>query len=213
MKQKLVLSLLALFCLSACKSMPTHPSAHEATKEKMLKGMRVAVLITDGFEEVEMTKPRKALQDAGAEVIIVSPRAHRVQGYNHNKKAHSFKVDLTLNKAYARNFDALLLPGGVKNPDELRANKDAVAFIKEIGADNKPIAAICHGPWSLINAELVKGQTLTSWPSLEADLKNAGARWVDEEVVVDKNLVTSRKPEDIPVFNDAMIRLFAKHKK
>lgn len=210
--QKLIFSLSVIMLLTACQSVQT-PKAEETMKHKALKGMRVALLVTDGFEEVEMTKPRHALEEAGAEVILISPQAGHVQGYNHDAKGNSFKVDLPLSQASAGNFHALLLPGGVKNPDKLRLEPEAIAFIKEIGRQGKPIAAICHGPWPLINAELVSGKKMTSWPSLEIDLKNAGAHWVDEEVVISKNLVTSRKPEDIPAFNKAMIQVFRDAKK
>lgn len=201
---------LVLLALSACKSVPT-PSAQEITREKLLSGKRIAILATDGVEQIELLEPRKALLRAGAEVIVISPKKNKLQGYNHDKKADLIKVDRALSDSYPENFDALLLPGGVANPDKLRINAEAIEFIKAIGKAGKPIAAICHGPWPLINAGLVDGYKLTSWPSLEQDLKNAGAHWVNEEVVVDKNLVTSRKPEDIPAFNEAMIKLFAKN--
>lgn len=191
-----------------CKTINT-PESNEYRKNTMLKGMRVAVLLTDGFEQVEMTEPRKALEDAGAEVVLISPKEH-IQGYNHDKKGDSFKTDLLLSHAHAKDFQALLLPGGVANPDNLRLEPKAIQFIKDIAQADKPIAAICHGPWTLIDAGVVKGKKMTSWPSLKTDLRNAGAEWVDEEVVVDDNLVTSRKPSDIPAFNKAMIELFSK---
>ncbi len=178
---------------------------------KNLEHLRVAILLTDGFEQVEMTEPRKALEAAGAKTTLISPKAGHVQGYHHDQKEDSFAVEMLLADAKPEDFDALLLPGGVKNPDSLRMVPEAITFIKKMG--KKPIAAICHGPWPLINAGLVKGLTITSWPSLEVDLKNAGAHWVDREVVTDKKIVTSRKPDDIPAFNDAMIKLFAKVKK
>jgi protease I len=207
----IALILLALG-LSSCKTVPT-VTAQEVTKEKMLKGMRVALLATDGFEQVELTEPKKALEAAGAEVVVISPKAGKIQGYKHDKPANLVKVDLPLDKAHPDNFHALLLPGGVKNPDALRLVPEAITFIQEMGAAHKPIAAICHGPWPLINAGLVKNHKVTSWPSLEVDLKNAGAHWVDEEVVISDNLVTSRKPQDIPAFNNAMIEVFTRAKK
>lgn len=194
--------------LSGCKTIPT-TTVQKIKGENMLQGKRVAILVTDGFEQVELTEPKKALEDAGAEVIIVSPKADKVQGFHHDKAGDKISVDVVLHRANAKDFHALLLPGGVKNPDQLRLVPDAIAFIKAFGKQGKPIAAICHGPWTLIDAHLVKGHTVTSWPSLANDLRNAGATWVDQEVVVSKNLVTSRKPEDIPAFNRAMIRAFA----
>lgn len=179
----------------------------------LLKKMRVAILLTDGFEQIELTKPRKALEEAGAETVLIAPKEGRVQGYIREKPGDSFKVDLALDKARASDFQALLLPGGVKNPDSLRLVPEAILFIKEIGQAKKPIAAICHGPWTLINAELVKGKTMTSYPSLQVDLQNAGAHWVDKEVVTSDNIVTSRKPEDIPAFIQAMIELFPNARK
>lgn len=212
MFQKIIFAFSLLFILEGCKSahkVPDHLSSHDHN----LHGMRVALLVTDGFEQVEMTEPRKALERAGAKVTLISPKAHKVQGFKHDKAAQSFKVDLPLHNAKAENFDALLLPGGVKNPDQLRIIPEAIEFIRVMGKAKKPIAAICHGPWPLINAGLVKGHTLTSWPSLEVDLNNAGGRWVNEEVVVSDNLVTSRKPQDIPAFNKAMIEVFSNARK
>ena len=174
-----------------------------------LKGLKVAILVADGFEQVELTEPRKALDKAGAETQIVSPVKGQVQGWNHYDKGDSFPVDVTLERADPQNYDALLLPGGVANPDQLRMIPDAVAFIKRFFEAGKPVAAICHGPWPLIDAGVVSGRKITSWPSLKADLHNAGAEWVDEEVVTDNGLVTSRKPDDIPAFNRKMIEEFA----
>jgi protease I len=176
---------------------------------KELKGKRVAILITDGFEQVEMTKPREALDDAGAETEIVSPVSGKVQGWNHDEKGDKFKVDVGLDSAKADDYDALLLPGGVMNPDQLRMIPAAVNFAKSFFAAGKPLAAICHGPWLLVEADVVRGRAVTSWPSLKTDLKNAGANWVDREVVTDRGLVTSRKPDDIPAFNKKMIEEFA----
>jgi len=171
--------------------------------------IRVAILVEDGFEQVEMTHPRDALRHAGATTVIVSPRTDTVRGWNHDQPADGFPVEVTIESADASHFDALLLPGGVANPDKLRMNPKAVAFVKAFGDAGKPIAAICHGPWSLVEADLVRGKRVTSWPSLQTDLRNAGATWVDEVVVKDDKLVTSRKPDDIPAFNEAMIEVFS----
>ena len=165
--------------------------------------------LAGGFEQVEMTAPRKALEDAGARTVLVSPKTDEVQGMNHHDAGSRFKVDVALSDASAERYDALLLPGGVANPDALRMLPAAQGLVSEMFASGKPIAAICHGPWTLIDAGVVKGIRMTSWPSLRADLTNAGARWVDEEVVVDDGIVTSRKPDDIPAFNAKMIEAFA----
>jgi len=175
---------------------------------KNLEGLKVAILITDGFEEVEMVKPRRALDEAGAETRIVSPQGSSVRSWNFTEWSAAYPVDLTLDKARAEDFEALLLPGGVMNPDKLRMNPNAVAFVKAFFDANKPVAVICHGPWTVIEAGAASGKRITSWPSVKSDLRNAGARWVDEEVVVDGNLVSSRKPDDIPAFNREMIKLF-----
>jgi protease I len=174
-----------------------------------LLGKRVAILVDDGFEQVELEQPRKALEEAGAETVIVSPKEDVVKGWQHDKWGDQIDVDLPLDKAHPEDFDALLLPGGVMNPDHLRMNEHAVEFVKDFFVDEKPVAAICHGPWMLVQADVVRGRHLTSWPSLHTDLENAGAKWTDREVVVDGNLVTSRKPDDIPAFNKAMIEEFA----
>lgn len=176
--------------------------------EKELTGRTIAILVTDGFEQVEMTEPRKALDQAGAKTILISPKAGEVQGMNHSEKGDKFKVDRTLASAASDEFDALLLPGGVANPDRLRIIPDAVKFVSSFFKDQKPVAAICHGPWMLVETGALRGRTLTSWPSLKTDITNAGGNWVDREVVVDGNLVSSRKPEDIPAFNEKMIRTF-----
>jgi protease I len=173
-----------------------------------LSGKRVAVVATDGFEQVELTEPVKALKGAGAEVKVVAPKSGKIQGFNHHDKADLVPVDETLERASSDRFDALVLPGGVINPDALRLDPNAIAFIRHFVESGKPIAAICHGPWTLINAGGVKGKRMTSWPSLEADLKNAGATWVDEQVVTDHGLVTSRKPDDLPAFCRKMIEEF-----
>ena len=175
-----------------------------------LTGKKVAILVAEGFEQVELTDPRKALDAAGAQTRIVSNAKGEVQGWKHFDKADKFKVDVPLEQADANEFDALLLPGGVANPDQLRANPKAVHFVRAFFDAGKPVAAICHGPWTLIEAGAVKGRTITSWPSLKTDLINAGANWVDQEVVEDDGLVTSRKPADIPAFNRKMLELFAK---
>jgi len=168
----------------------------------------VAALVDNGFEQSELLEPRKALEDAGARVDVVSPQRSEVRGWKHTDWGKSVSVDRGLDEASADEYDALLLPGGVMNPDKLRVNPKAVAFVKAFVAAGKPIAAICHAPWTLIEAEAVRGRRVTSWPSLKTDLRNAGANWVDEECVVDNGLVTSRKPDDIPAFNKKMIEEF-----
>ncbi len=172
-----------------------------------IKHKKVAILATNGFEQSELTQPQKALREAGATVTVVSPQNDEIQGMEHDEKGHKLKVDLELAKARPEDFDALVLPGGVANPDKLRVDKDAVAFVRHFVTSGKPIAAICHGPWTLIEADAVRGKTMTSWPSLQTDLKNAGANWVDKSVVVDGALVTSRKPDDLADFNREMIAL------
>jgi protease I len=179
--------------------------------EKNLDGVRVAILVTDGFEQVELEKPRKALDKAGAETKIVSPSGGKVRAWDMTDWGSKFKSNLALNDARADDFDALLLPGGVLNPDSLRIIPEAVAFVRAFFDAGKPVAAICHGPWTVLEAGGARGRRITSWPSLKTDLRNAGAEWVDEEVVVDGNLVTSRKPDDIPAFNREMMALFARH--
>ncbi len=173
-----------------------------------LSGKRVAILVTDGFEQSELLEPRKALDEAGATTKVVSPVEKKVRGWNHKEWGNEVSVDVPLASAKAEDFDALLLPGGVMNPDHLRMKPEAVAFVKQFADAGKPVAAICHGPWTLIEAGAVRGHTMTSWPSLKTDLRNAGANWVDKEVVTDGRLVTSRKPDDIPAFNREMIKLF-----
>jgi len=177
-----------------------------------LQGKRVAILVTDGFEQVELLEPRKALDEAGATTKVVSPanKNKKVKGWNHTEWGNEVPVDVSLDSAKAEEFDALLLPGGVMNPDHLRMDPQAVEFVKHFVNERKPVAAICHGPWTLIEAGGVEGRTITSWPSLKTDLRNAGANWVDKEVISDEMLVTSRKPDDIPTFNRQMIRLFSR---
>lgn len=174
-----------------------------------LKGKKIAILVADGFEQVELTGPKEALEAAGAEIEIVSPAEEEVQGWNHDDKADLFPVDMPLNLARSDDYDGLLLPGGVRNPDQLRRLMRAVEFVDGFFATGKPVAAICHAPWLLIETEVIKGRNITSWPSLKTDLMNAGAHWVDREVVVDNGLITSRKPQDIPAFNKKMIEEFA----
>jgi protease I len=174
-----------------------------------LEGKKVAVLATDGFEQVELEKPVAALRAVGAQVEVIAPKDGEIQGFNHHDKGDKVRVDRALASASPRDYDAIVLPGGVINPDALRLEDEAIAFIRAFAEADKPIAAICHGPWTLINAEAVQGRRMTSWPSLEADLRNAGADWVDEEVVVDKGLVTSRNPDDLPAFCAKMIEEIA----
>jgi protease I len=178
-----------------------------------LEGKRIAILVTDGFEQVELLEPRQALDGAGATTEVISPAEGKVRGWNHTEWGTEVPVDVSLKSAKAEDFHALLLPGGVMNPDRLRMNPEAVAFVKHFTDAGKPVAAICHGPWTLIEAGAVRGKILTSWPSLKTDLKNAGAEWVDKEVVHDDRLVTSRKPDDIPAFNRAMISLFSQERR
>jgi protease I len=174
-----------------------------------LRNKRVAALVDNGFEQSELAEPKTALEAAGAKVDIVSPQDTKVKGWQHITWGDEFSVDRKLDEAKADEYDALLLPGGVMNPDKLRANATAVQFVKGFVEAGKPIAAICHGPWTLIEAGAVQGRRMTSWPSLATDLRNAGANWVDQECVVDNGLVTSRKPDDIPAFNKKMIEEFA----
>jgi len=174
-----------------------------------LKGRKIAILVTDGFEWVELVEPRQALDEAGAKTSVVSPKDGRVRGWNHKEWGQEVAVDLTLDEARPEDFDALQLPGGVINPDSLRMQPKAIAFVKDFFDAGKPVAAICHGPWTVIEAGAARGRRVTSWPSLKTDLANAGADWVDQEVVVDRGLVTSRNPGDIPAFNREMIKLFS----
>lgn len=174
-----------------------------------LNGTRVAILVANGFEQVELTEPRAALDRAGAETRIVSPEADEVAGWDRTDWGDDFEVDVPLAEADPADYDALLLPGGVMSPDRLRGNQQALEFVRAFFVDGRPVAAICHGPWTLIDAGLVKGRRMTSYASIQTDLKNAGADWVDEEVVVDRGLVSSRKPEDIPAFIEKMIEEFA----
>src|SRR3954471_5154167 len=175
-----------------------------------LDGKRVAILVAnEGIEQVELTEPRKALQEAGATVDLIAPETGEAQAFNHLDKADTFPVDRAVGDASADDYDALMLPGGVANPDTLRMHADAVSFARAFFDAGKPVAAICHAPWTLVEAGVVKGRMLTSWPSLQTDIRNAGGTWVDEEVHVDQGLVTSRKPDDIPAFNAKMLEEFA----
>lgn len=175
---------------------------------KQLEGHRIAILATDGFEQSELLDPKKALEAAGAEVVVISPQAGTIKGWKHTDWGQKVDVDLKLDEAKAADFDALMLPGGVMNPDKLRMDAKAVEFVRDFFTAGKPVAAICHGPQLLIEADVLRGRKMTSWPSLQTDLKNAGAKWVNEQVVVDNGLVTSRKPDDIPAFNEKMIEEF-----
>lgn len=178
-----------------------------------LEGKKIAILVEEGFEQVELTKPLQALKDEGAETHIISPnKKDEIKAWNHTDWGDKFKVDKKLNEVNAEDYNGLLLPGGVMNPDNLRANKEAVSFVNKFMESGKPVASICHGPWTLIETGKVKGKKMTSYHTLQTDLKNAGAEWVDEEVVVDNGLVTSRNPDDIPAFNNKMIEEFAEGK-
>ena len=174
-----------------------------------LSGKTIAFLATDGVEQVELTEPWAALQQAGATPRLIAPKAGRIQGFNHDDKGDTFAVDHTVADTDSGAYDGLVLPGGTKNPDRLRTDKGAVEFVRALVDAGKPIGVICHGPWTLVEADAVRGRTLTSWPSLQTDLRNAGANWVDEEVVVDANLVSSRKPDDLPAFCAALVERMA----
>ena len=178
---------------------------------KDLAGMHVAILVTQDFEQLELTEPQRGLEEAGAKTAIVSPEPGQVQGFKHEEKADKFKVDLTLDKADPEDFDAVLLPGGVINADHLRMEKKAQEFVQAMDRAGRPIAVICHGPWLLVSAGLVRGRKMTSYYTLQDDLRNAGAEWEDSEVVRDRNWVSSRRPDDIPAFNREMISLFAEY--
>jgi protease I len=173
-----------------------------------LDGKKIAFLATDGVEQVELTAPRKAVEEEGAETKLVSLEDGQIQGFEHLDKADKFDVDVTVKDASADDFDGLVLPGGVANPDFLRADEDAVAFVRAFIEAGKPVGAICHGPWTLVEAGVVDGLTLTSWPSLQTDIRNAGGNWVDEEVHVDRGLTTSRNPDDLPAFNEKIVEEF-----
>ncbi len=175
---------------------------------KKLEGKRVAFLATDMVEQVELTEPWKAVRDEGADVELVSLEEGKIQGFNHYDKADVFAVDRTTEEASAADYDALVIPGGVGNPDAMRIDENAVAFVRDFFEQGKPVGVICHGPWMLVEAGVVRGRKVTSWPSLQTDIRNAGGEWVDEEVVVDQGLVTSRKPDDLPAFNKKIVEEF-----
>lgn len=174
-----------------------------------LNGKKVAILVEEGFEQPEMTEPRRALEEAGAGTDLISPRSGQVRAWQHDHWGDEFTVDVPIDQANPDDYDALLVPGGVMSPDRLRLNDRAVNFVRAFFDSGKAVAAICHGPWMLAEADKVRGRAVTSWPSLKADLKNAGANWRDEEVVTDHGLVTSRKPADIPAFNRKIIEEFS----
>jgi protease I len=177
--------------------------------EKQLKNLKVAIIVADGFEQVEMTEPRKALEEAGAKTTLISIKDGLVKGWNQTEWGNEFTVDKTIDQVKPDEFNALLLPGGVMNPDKLRADQNVLKFVKTFVESGKPVASICHGPWTLAEAGVLKGKKVTSYHSIKTDLINAGANWVDEPVVVDQGLVTSRKPDDIPQFNKKMLEEFA----
>lgn len=174
-----------------------------------LHGLNIAIIVTDGFEQVELTGPREALEKAGAQTRLVSVRHGNVQGFNHVDKGDQFEVDLDFDEADSHDFDAVLLPGGAVNADRIRVIPKAQEFVRDMQREDKPIAVICHGAWLLVSAGLVKGRTLTSWPSLQDDVRNAGGKWIDKEVVQDGNWISSRKPDDIAAFNDKMIEVMS----
>jgi protease I len=176
--------------------------------DEKLQGKKVAIVAADMVEQVELVEPRKALEEAGAQTDLISIKPGEIQGFNHFDPADKLKVDRTIEEAQASEYDALLIPGGVGNPDQLRGDENVVAFVRDFFQAGKPVAAICHGPWVLVEAGVVRDRKLTSWPTLQTDIRNAGGNWVDQEVVVDEGLVTSRKPDDIPAFNKKMIEEF-----
>ena len=180
----------------------------EQVASKPLQGKRVAMLMTDGVEQIEYTSPRSFLEEQGATVVLLAPKAagDEVQGFNHMRPADRFRVEMNVGDAKPADFDGLVLPGGVANPDQLRMSKEAIAFIRDFDAEDKMVAAICHGPWTLIDAGIATGKHVTSWPSLKRDLTNAGAEWTDEPVVLDARLLTSRKPDDLPAFNNMLLK-------
>lgn len=180
----------------------------EQVSSRPLEGKRVAMLMTDGVEQIEYTSPRSYLEERGATVVLLSPKdaGEEVQGFNHLQPGDKFRVEMNVRDANPTDFDALVLPGGVANPDKLRMSREAIDFIRGFSVEDKPVGAICHGPWPLIDAGIATSRHMTSWPSLKKDLINAGAEWTDDEVVIDDRLVTSRKPDDLPAFNDAMVK-------
>jgi protease I len=180
--------------------------------EQNLNGKKVAILVSDGFEQVELTKPKAALEQAGAQTFIVAPKPGKVQGMNHDEKADKFKVDMTLDKASPEQFDAVLLPGGALNADTLRMEEKAREFVRVFDKTGKPMAVICHAPWLLVSAGITQGRKLTSYYTIQDDIRNAGGHWQDSETIVDRNLLTSRQPDDIPAFNREMVKLFGQEK-
>jgi protease I len=190
-----------------CRPVANHD--RESGMDQKLRGKKIAVLATHGFEESELLEPKRALEQAGAEVVVVSPEAENIKGWKDKQWGGEVKVDCKLADAKADDYAGLVLPGGVMNPDRLRMNQHAVAFVKAFFRQGKPIAAICHGPWLLVEADVVKGLKVTSWPSLQTDIRNAGGNWVDEPCVVDRGVVTSRKPDDLSAFNQKAIEEFA----
>jgi protease I len=180
--------------------------------DKSLQGTRVAILATDGVEQVELTEPRKALDQAGAHTTLIAPKAGKIKAMNHDQLADEFEVDVALDQANPEDFDAVLLPGGAMNADSLRMENAAQEFVRYMDDSGKPIAVICHGPWLLVSAGLVDGRTLTSYHTIQDDIRNADGQWIDKEVVRDQNWVSSRRPSDIPIFNQEMIRLFSEHR-
>ena len=180
--------------------------------DRKLDGKKVAILAADMVEQVELVEPRKALEDAGAETTLISLKPGKIQGFNHFDPADELKVDKAIEETDASDYDALMIPGGVGNPDQLRGDENIVSFVRDFFEAGKPVAAICHGPWVLVEAGVVRDRKLTSWPTLQTDIRNAGGNWVDEQVVVDQGLVTSRKPDDIPAFNKKMIEEFCEGK-
>ena len=180
--------------------------------EQKLKGKKVAIIAADMVEQVELVEPRKALDEAGAETHLISMKPGEIQGFNHFDPADKHKVDKAIEEVDASDYDALMIPGGVGNPDQLRGDENIVSFVRDFFKAGKPVAAICHGPWVLVEAGVLRDRKVTSWPTLQTDIRNAGGNWVDKEVVVDHGLVTSRKPDDIPAFNDKMIEEFCEGK-
>ena len=182
-------------------------------ESKSLQGIRVAILATDGVEDAELREPRKALEEAGAETMLFAPKEGKIQSFKHHDKADQFEVNKSLAQADASQFDAVLLPGGALNADTLRVQPQAQEFVREMDRQGKPIAVICHAPWPLVSAGCIRGRSLTSYHTIQDDIRNAGGNWQDEEVVRDRNWVSSRQPSDIPAFNREMIRLFSKKKR
>jgi protease I len=182
-----------------------NPNLIYSTMSDILNGKKIAIIATNGFEEVELTNPREALHEAGAETHLIAPKSGTIKSWATDNWGDDFDVDVTIKDSNPEDYDSLLIPGGVLNPDQLRMDEDALKFVRSFFKEGKPVAAICHGPQLLIDADVLQGRELTSYPSIKNDIKNAGARWVDNEVVVDKGLTTSRSPEDLPAFNSKMI--------